>query len=221
MDQLCKALKYKGSNVTAAYSYNTSYKLTSVQCRFADRFSPDGQDNGVSGTSRKGKDHQKAVENAFNSPFWPMILTTTSAGQEGIDLDRYCSRIMHYSLPSNPMAFEQRDGRVDRRRSLLARRTMNARYEDDFGDSKLPGKSYWLWLFSQEQDDSGMRPDWVQEPVEGHRQERIIPFFPLSEEYNAYQELLRWKNMYRGKMGVPTEKVNLSQQPYRLKLNKL
>ena len=214
-------LEHEGSAVNVAIPDEAlGYQEAKVTCHFSERFSPDAEDTGASGTSIQGKMHQQAVEASFNSPFWPMILATTSVGQEGIDLDRYCSRIMHYSLPANPMAFEQQDGRVDRRRSLLARRTMDALYAAYFGgDCYL---NYWDWIFSQGADESGMAPDWVQNPsVSTFRQERIIPFFPLSKFYNQYERLLRWKNMYRGKMGVPTEKVNLSHQEYCLSLNLL
>ena len=50
----------------------------------------------------------------FNSPYAPLVLITSSVGQEGIDLQRYCSHVMHYDLEWNPAKLEQREGRVDR-----------------------------------------------------------------------------------------------------------
>lgn len=35
------------------------------------------------------------VRTAFNSPFWPFVLATTSASQEGIDFHRYCRCVVH------------------------------------------------------------------------------------------------------------------------------
>ncbi len=50
----------------------------------------------------------------FNSPFAPLILIASSVGEEGIDLQKYCSHIIHYDLEWNAAKMEQREGRVDR-----------------------------------------------------------------------------------------------------------
>jgi superfamily II DNA/RNA helicase len=50
----------------------------------------------------------------FNSPYAPLVLIASSVGQEGIDLQRYCSHVVHYDLEWNPAKLEQREGRVDR-----------------------------------------------------------------------------------------------------------
>lgn len=42
------------------------------------------------------------------------ILVATDAASEGIDLQNYCSRLIHYEIPWNPNRMEQRNGRVDR-----------------------------------------------------------------------------------------------------------
>lgn len=42
------------------------------------------------------------------------ILLATDAASEGINLQNYCSRIVHYEIPWNPNRLEQRNGRVDR-----------------------------------------------------------------------------------------------------------
>ena len=42
------------------------------------------------------------------------ILLATDAASEGIDLQKYCSRLIHYEIPWNPNRMEQRNGRVDR-----------------------------------------------------------------------------------------------------------
>ncbi len=60
---------------------------------------------------------QPEVRNAFNSPFWPFVLATTSAGQEGIDFHWLCSAVVHWNTPANPVDFEQREGRVHRQGS--------------------------------------------------------------------------------------------------------
>ncbi len=42
------------------------------------------------------------------------ILLATDAASEGIDLQNYCSRLVHYEIPWNPNRLEQRNGRIDR-----------------------------------------------------------------------------------------------------------
>jgi len=50
----------------------------------------------------------------FNLPSAPLILIATPKGQEGIDLHRYCRRVVLYDLTWNPAHMEQRIGRVHR-----------------------------------------------------------------------------------------------------------
>ena len=49
---------------------------------FARRYANDG----VSGSDQQASQHLDAVRAAFNSPFWPFVLGTTSIGQEGARL---------------------------------------------------------------------------------------------------------------------------------------
>jgi len=46
------------------------------------------------------------------------ILLATDAASEGIDLQNYCSRLIHYEIPWNPNRLEQRNGRIDRHGQL-------------------------------------------------------------------------------------------------------
>lgn len=50
----------------------------------------------------------------FNSPLLPEIVICTQIAQEGIDLHRHCSHVLHYDLAWNPATLEQRTGRIDR-----------------------------------------------------------------------------------------------------------
>ena len=52
------------------------------------------------------------IKNAFNSPFWPFVFTTTSIGTEVIDLHWYARNAVHWSIPSRPIDLEQREGRI-------------------------------------------------------------------------------------------------------------
>ncbi|MBK9983888.1 MAG: hypothetical protein IPP15_16215 [Saprospiraceae bacterium] len=51
---------------------------------------------------------------AFNSPFYPDVLVSTSVLQEGVDLHYHCSEIIHYGIAWTQGDNEQRVGRVDR-----------------------------------------------------------------------------------------------------------
>src|SRR5262245_26296468 len=62
------------------------------------------------------------VRAAFNSPFWPFVLATTSLGQEGLAFHTYCHAAVHWNLPSNPVDLEQREGRVHRYKGHALRR---------------------------------------------------------------------------------------------------
>ena len=51
---------------------------------------------------------------AFNTPFFPEVLVTTSVMAEGVDLHLNCRHVIHHDLSWNPSTLEQRTGRVDR-----------------------------------------------------------------------------------------------------------
>lgn len=42
------------------------------------------------------------------------VLVATDSASEGINLQRYCHRVLHWEIPWNPNRLEQRNGRVDR-----------------------------------------------------------------------------------------------------------
>jgi SNF2 family DNA or RNA helicase len=62
-------------------------------------------------------DKREAVKAAFqfDPKFSPVrILLATDSASEGIDLQNYCSRLIHFEIPWNPNRMEQRNGRIDR-----------------------------------------------------------------------------------------------------------
>ena len=69
-------------------------------------------------TGATGADHREAVKRAFNAnpKSDPLrILICTDAAREGINLQTYCSDLVHIDLPWNPSRLEQRNGRIDRK----------------------------------------------------------------------------------------------------------
>jgi ERCC4-related helicase len=69
-------------------------------------------------TGATGRDSREEVKAAFNADpaKEPLrILICTDAAREGINLQTYCSDLIHFDLPWNPSRLEQRNGRIDRK----------------------------------------------------------------------------------------------------------
>lgn len=60
------------------------------------------------------REHIKAAFQVHPSQSKVRILLATDAASEGIDLQNYCHRLVHYEIPWNPNRMEQRNGRLDR-----------------------------------------------------------------------------------------------------------
>jgi ERCC4-related helicase len=89
---------------------------------------------------------------AFNLDLYPLILVTSSVGEEGIDLQKRCDNVVHYDLEWNPAIVEQREGRVDRKgrtsdskvqvRTLVLEGTFDERIQRRCGTRRL-----WMDLY--------------------------------------------------------------------------
>lgn len=151
-----------------------------------------------SNTNRK-----KVLRNAFNSPFRPFVLATTSIGQEGLDFHNYCRRIVHWNLPANPIDLEQREGRINRFECLAIRQNVAKRY------GNIPfRKDVWEEMFEEaktkEKTDgtSDLIPYWgLKKTRDMIRIERIVPMYPFSRDELAYERLIKILSMYRLTLG--------------------
>lgn len=92
-------------------------KQCQMECGFAERFTDDNTDLGA-----HIKKHQETLQHLFNSPFYPFVIASTSVAQEGLDFHNYCHRIVHWGVAKTPVAYEQREGRIDRYLSHLMRK---------------------------------------------------------------------------------------------------
>src|SRR4029077_2741984 len=107
------------------------------------------------------------VREAFNSPFWPFVLVTTSVGQEGLDFHMYCHAVTHWNLPSNPVDLEQREGRVHRYKGHALRKNVAACHATDLGQTNGEAPSDpWQRLFdlacrSRTDHQSELVPFWI------------------------------------------------------------
>jgi hypothetical protein len=139
------------------------------------------------------------VRKAFNSPFWPFVLATTSVGQEGLDFHTYCHAVMHWNLPANPVDMEQREGRIHRYKGHAVRRNVARRHAAEL--PKGPDGDPWALLFEIASkascDTSGLTPFWVYTAEGGATIERHAPVLPLSREANQLPALRNSLAVYR------------------------
>jgi hypothetical protein len=180
-----------------------------IRTRYALRFG-DLKDDSDQVLQRAG-----VVREAFNSPFRPFILASTSVGQEGLDFHSYCHRVWHWNLPRNPVDMEQREGRVNRYkghavRKNVARAVGLAGLAQDWNGRGDP----WDALFRiarQRLRDSGiarneLMPFWIYEDVDNPtRVERIVPLPPFSSENAKFKALKRSLAVYRLAFGQPRQ----------------
>jgi len=139
------------------------------------------------------------VRHAFNTPFWPMVLTTTSVGQEGLDFHPWCRSVAHWDPARGPVELEQREGRVARYAGLAIRRALAAHAACSPG--QCPG-SVWTAIGHLAEglaDSQELQPWWR---VEGAKTLQF--YFPAvgSRELEQRRRLERSRALYRMVFGV-------------------
>ena len=149
------------------------------------------------------------VRAAFNSPFRPFLLTSTSIGQEGLDFHPWCHRLVHWNLPGNPVDLEQREGRVHRYKGHAVRRNVAAVHGEAALVSWRPGDDLWELIFqsadraARKVRDSDLVPHWI---ASGNcRVERHVPLLPYSREVEDFARLKRQLAAYRVVFGQPRQ----------------
>lgn len=147
------------------------------------------------------------VRDAFNSPFRPFVLATTSVGQEGLDFHPYCYRVYHWNLPGNPVDLEQREGRVHRFKGHAVRLNVAHNYGDELWGQGSDAADPWAQMFASAraatQADTDLAPYWLCEgPV---KVERRVPILPFSRETQRLEWLKRSLTVYRLAFGQPRQ----------------
>ncbi len=173
----------------------------SMRSHFAARFG-----RGVTEDEAIAREGQ--VRQAYNSPFWPFVLASTSVGQEGLDFHQYSHAVVHWNLPTNPVDLEQREGRVHRYKGHAVRRNVALAYGKR--SEVLRADDPWAALFELAAHDrpageTEIYPYWVFPLANGHRIERYVPALPLSRERHAYRRLMRTVGAYRLTLGQPRQ----------------
>ena len=171
--------------------------------RFAIRFGAQEADEGTAGA------REDQVRTAFNSPFWPFVLASTSVGQEGLDFHAYCHAVVHWNLPSNPVDLEQREGRVHRYKGHAVRKNVAA----EFSAEALGGngsQDLWAEVFEIARQrtagsDRGLVPYWLYPRPNGAFIERHVPHLPLSRDARQLEALKRSLAVYRMVFGQPRQ----------------
>jgi hypothetical protein len=182
-----------------------------LRCRFALRFGEMKDE--------KGEARAETVRSAFNSPFRPFVLASTSVGQEGLDFHLWCHAVVHWNLPSNPVDLEQREGRVHRykghavRKNVateLGRAVLRKRWEAGFDP--------WRVLFEEARASRGsdLRAFWLFETDGGAKVERRVPLLPLSRDGVQLARLKRGLALYRLVFGQPRQEDLLAHLGERL-----
>ena len=142
------------------------------------------------------------VRNAFNSPFRPFVLVSTSVGQEGLDFHYYAHAIVHWNLPGNPVDLEQREGRVHRYKNHAVRKNVADCVSDD--PSFDPGDDPWRTAFKHVGESYGGLSPWWIFPGKAAIQ-RLVPMLPLSREHGQLDRLVEATSLYRMTMGQPRQ----------------
>lgn len=165
-----------------------------LRSHFALRFGIQKSDDG-SETTREDR-----VRDAFNSPFWPFVLASTSVGQEGLDFHPYCHALVHWNLPPNPVDMEQREGRIHRYKGHAVRKNLAKTYAQKLNRSFAADP--WAEMFEMARQEHweegrGLVPFWSFSTPGGARIERHVPTLPLSRDLEKLHALRRSLVIYR------------------------
>ena len=173
----------------------------SMRGRFAIRFG----DQAIEGEQRQQRAQQ--ASHAFNSPFWPFVMTTTSIGQEGLDFHLYSHSVVHWNLPGNPVDLEQREGRVHRYKGHAIRKNVAATCaEAALAATGDPWEAMFRHAVQTVREADEVEPYWVYSPSGAvARIERYVPVLPFSREVGKLERLLRDVATYRLSFGQPRQ----------------
>ena len=217
-----KGIRKRTSSPRVGFKDGQSRRMSQRRSHFALAFGEKedaGSVHGKQGLGAKGHDDTRTYpREAFNSPFWPFVLITTSTGQEGLDFHYYCSDVVHWNLPSNPVDLEQREGRVNRRhgiaiRSEVARREplrslplKRSPFQEAFESLQVRDHTH--------DEKHGLFPRWIVDSHHSGAQRRIcrhLLLFPQSRDVERYERLKSDLMLYRLALGQPRQEDLLAR----------
>ena len=211
-ERMIEVLSLMTSNVACQFSENRSKSSENNESQAKNKHSLRCHYAVPLGTQEMSSDaavqRVGSVRDAFNSPFRPFVLNSTSIGQEGLDFHWYCSQIVHWNLPANPIDIEQREGRINRYKSLTVRKRLAEVYKEK---CTLEEGDPWRQLFhfadtetSKNGRSSDLVPYWHL-PEGSAKIERFVPMMPLSRDVLKLDHALRVLAIYRLAFGQPRQ----------------
>ena len=196
-EAMARSLMLRTSTIKADLYLRTARRVRSddsvrMRSRFAMRFGDQEKSEDASEPTRADQ-----VRAAFNSPFWPFVLATTSVGQEGLDFHSYCHAVVHWNLPSNPVDLEQREGRVHRYKGHAIRKNVATGFAFAIIN---PESDPWAAMFAaarqSRSEDCDLFAYWLT-ATGSARIQRHVPSYPHSRDHERYEQLQRSLVLYR------------------------
>lgn len=167
---------HNGTQVLTEMISSMSLKRGSVGTKFIRSFHDRKTDETMEVPGKAGIS-KHSLRTAFNSPFPPYVLASTSVGQEGLDFHRYCDSIIHWTPPGIPAILRQREGRLDRFGSLQVRIAVQQIGKAARG--VVP-------------DEDGLSPDFVvmQNGERLNRPRSEVFYLPFTAQHAAWERCL-------------------------------
>lgn len=189
-------------DIRVAGNADISVRPARMRSRFAMRFGEEKDEE------RNEVTRADVVRRAFNSPFWPFVLASTSVGQEGLDFHLYCHAVVHWNLPSNPVDMEQREGRVHRFKGHAVRKNVASKFGRELMSDGA--EDSWTAMFElaslfRNAGENDLVPYWVYTCPGVAVIERHVPSLPLSRDVARHQGLRRSLALYRMVFGQPRQ----------------
>jgi len=180
-------------------------KKMSIRTHYAVGFNKSTKDTMDSTQTDSKETRKEGVRTAFNSPFRPFVLASTSVGQEGLDFHYYSHRLMHWNLPHNPTDMEQREGRINRYLCHAVRKSL-VRYFRNDGTISIADWEQLIRMATEESqrlnpEYAELSPFWCFSGDQPVKIERIVPLYPFSRDEAAYERLLKLLSLYRLTLG--------------------
>jgi hypothetical protein len=201
-ESLCQQMRDALKATTASYPLDTFSSFLgnkNAQIRMRSHFAA-----GFYQTQSDEKTSQRKenLRTAFNAPFRPFVLATTSIGQEGLDFHNYARKIMHWNLPHNPIDIEQREGRINRYKCLAIRQSLAKKYDGQ----NAYNDDVWEEVFrhalnEKANNEPELIPYWCLPDGGSVKIERIVPMYPYSKDKAVYGRLLKILSLYRVTLG--------------------
>ena len=222
LDEYAHSLGVKGEDLIEQISEGMNLRTSTLDIDTYESFVGKRKKSGLRAhfavgyyNAKGDNDNIQRTENiraAFNSPFRPFVLATTSIGQEGLDFHLNCRKIVHWNLPSNPIDLEQREGRINRFKCLAIRQNIAKKY----GDIKFK-QDIWEEMFDEaSKQEKGENSDlvlyWSLANIneETIKIERIVPMYPMSKDQVKYNRLIKVLSLYRLTLGQPRQEELLN-----------